>query len=449
MKEIPTRPGGTKKPANHMPLLVLLTSAVAVCLGLIIYSSHRPKTHSAENPEAPAAAIAPEAPGAIPDATPAVATPAPGEKPVIAAASVEVAPSASLAEWIKILRDPAQPIKARIKAANALLADGSDAAMAAIKETLQDGPPQLRAAIAEGLGSCPNPESYSLMLNLLSNHDEIVAMGAIRGIAEQGSAQAVNVLSQAIYDPTKPLNVRCEAALSLGTVNQPGVVDALSHAVANISDEAIATQLLNALGNKPFDETKGFFENYLNSTTVSSDLKVAAIEALGNAQGDVSSLLLGYVGNPDAELRASAAWTLSQTDTPGKVQDQITAWLQSENDPAVRLRLYQALGNQESFNVPMVEQLIQNEADLSARTAGYDLIAKTLRENPSPDLTAYFDATAVPALMTTAMSATVPSDRMTAVIALKRAGTPGAVSALQNLANQSTDPRVRKSAGGT
>jgi HEAT repeat protein len=447
MKETTPSQSQTQPRPSRIPLFALISLVIAIGLGALVYSSHHPE----KNLPAAASASAPEVPALTENATPAGTSLPPTISPTALAVKAstktnEVAATASLDDLIKILKDPAQPIKARIKAARALLENGSNEAMVAIKEVLRDGPAALRASIAEDLGSCANPESYSLMYGLLSDSDESVAMGAVRGLAREGSVQAANALSQKLYDPTVPLNVRCEAALGLGSVNQPGTLNTLTRAATTIADEDIVTQVLNALGNRPFDEIKSFFEDYLKSPNVSNDLKVAAIEALGNSQNDPSALLLGYAGNPDGELRASAAWALSNTDTPGKAQDQILAWLKAEADPSVRLRLFQALGNQENFDVASVQALLGNESNPGARTAGFDLLAQQLRENPSPDLAAYFDVNAVPALRAAAFDSLTASDRMSAVIALKRAGTPAAIAALKQLAQSATDPRVRSSA---
>jgi hypothetical protein len=452
MNESPNIPASPAKHTSRIPRIAALAGVAAIGLGIIIVSTRHSESpvSNSDTPRqstaaTPASSIAPVPHSELPLVA---GRPAAEEtnSTLVPENPLETGPSVN--ELAGILKDAAQPVKARIKAARALIANGSNEAIAVVKEVLWSGPAELRAAIGESRGSCSNPESYSLMLTLLADKDQTVAMGAVRGLARQGSREAMDVLHQTIYNTTVPLNVRCEAALGLGAMRQPGIADLLAHAAATITDEAIVTQVLNALGSRPIAESRSLIENFLKSPTVSSDLKVAAIEALGNAKGDAGSFLMSFAQNPDANLRAAAAWALSNTDELGAVGDQLMMWLQSETDPMVRLRLYQALGNQQNFNVPMIEELIRNESNPSARTAGFDLIAKILRDSPSADLTAYFDRTAVPELQNTALTAASSSDRMAAVIALKRAGTPAALSALQILAQQATDSRIRVSARG-
>jgi HEAT repeat protein len=350
---------------------------------------------------------------------------------------------------IKTLNDENQSLKVRGKAAKALAGLGTSEAMSALKSALVTGSDSLRASIAAALGESQDPQSASMLRGLLTDKAESVALAAVQALAQQGSPEAVAALSQLLYNTATPLNVRCEAALGLGEINQPGVVESLSHAAATIGDESIVTQILNALGSRPIEETRGFFESYLHSPTASAELKITAIEALGQAQGDPSALLLDVVRNPDAELRAAAAWALSSTDVQGNLGAQLTAILQNEADPDVRRRLYQALGNQEGFDVASIQALIQKESDPAARIAGMDLLAQNLRSNPSSALSSYFDQNEVPDLKNLALTSETSQERMAAVTALKRAATAGSLAALQELALLSTDKRVTDSANAT
>ena len=107
--------------------------------------------------------------------------------------------------------------------------------------------------------------------------------------------------------------------------------------------------------------------------------------------------------------------------------------------------MYQALGNQESFDVASVLAAVQKETDPAARVAGLDLLAKTLRDKPSPALQTFFDQTALAELKQMALTGESEDNRMMAVIALRRANTTASQAALQEVAQQSTDPTVSQS----
>jgi hypothetical protein len=124
----------------------------------------------------------------------------------------------------------------------------------------------------------------------------------------------------------------------------------------------------------------------------------------------------------------------------------LLASLQGEQDPEVRRRLYQALANQQSFDTSTALALVRRETNPAARIAGMDLLASSLRDNPTPAMQAFFYQTAAPALKNTALTGESSSERIAAVMALVHASTPAAMSALQELAQQATDPRVQQSA---
>jgi HEAT repeat protein len=352
---------------------------------------------------------------------------------------------AQVAELIKTLKNNALPLNDRKAAIQALAKLGTPEAIAALKEALASGSDELRVAVAEGLGECTSPECAAMLLGLLKDPSEAMVQAAIRGLAQLGSPEAVAALTQLLNASLRSSDLRSEAATGLGNINGPGAMQALTQAAMTLGDEDLVTQVLNAIGGRDFSETESFFRQYMGSA-VSSDLRVAAIESIWQAKGDPSAFLAGYLSDADAEVRASAAWAISATDTSGNVGPQLLASLQGEQDPDVRRRLYQALGNQETFDTGTALALLQRETDPTVRIAGMDLLASSLRNNPTPEVQNYFDRTAAPALKSAALTGETSQDRMAAVIALFRASTPSAMAALQEIAQQATDPRVKGSA---
>jgi HEAT repeat protein len=268
---------------------------------------------------------------------------------------------------------------------------------------------------------------------------------AIQALAELGSPEAVGALTELLNDSLRSVDLRSEAAAGLGDINGPEAMHALAQAAMTIGDEDVVTQVLSAIGRRDFSETQAFFRQYLGSG-VASDLRVAAVESLAQAKGDPIAFLANYISDPDASVRASAAWAMSATEATGNAGPQLIASLQGEQDPEVRWRLYQALANQGSFDTRTALVLVQRETDPAARIAGMDLLGSSLRDNPTPAVRTFFDQTAAPALENTALTGESNSERMAAVMALVHASTPTAMSALQDLAQQATDPRVQQSA---
>lgn len=355
--------------------------------------------------------------------------------------------SPSEAELIARLEDGNLDLRPRCEAGRALARLGSATAFAAVKQALDLGLPSLRAAIAEGLGSSPLAEARQLMTLLVDDADESVVRGAIRGWARAGGEESANLLTELVYSGDRPESVRTEAALALGELaDQPKAYLALTNAAWQLRDDALAPAVLEGLGRRPIIETHEFFRQYLTDPNVPSALRCAAVEALGQAEGDTSLLLLQFIRDPDPAVRAGAAWALSTTRESGQASELLVAHLQSEPDPSVRLRLYQALGNQESFDPTAVVLLVQQESRTDVRLSGLDFLGQARRDNPSALLVEFFDTIATPELKAVALESEDAQSRLAAVIALKRAPTAATTAALAEVALLSPDPVVARSA---
>lgn len=334
------------------------------------------------------------------------------------------------------LTNAAIPLGQRHKVAEALAENGSEPALAVLKQAFAAGPENLRVAIAESLGRCASPECADWLQALLQDSDTQVARGAARALSTQDTPESAGALVRLLGDPNTDPELRLEVAASLGSLTQPGVLQALADAARTTEDPDLAQAVLNALGQRDFAETESFFKEYLQTPGLSSELRVAAVEALAQAQGDPNALLLSLAADPDAEVRAAAAWALSTTDSTGTAGAQILSLLGKETDPDVRLRLYQALGNQEGFDSAAALAMVQQETNPSARVAGLDLLAKLLRDNPTAPLQTYFNTTGIAELKQIALSGQNYDDRQTAILALTRAHTPEAMAALNQLTGQ-------------
>jgi HEAT repeat protein len=263
-----------------------------------------------------------------------------------------------------------------------------------------------------------------------------VAAAAARKLGELGTPEAALILGQLLNDTNASPELRSDAAMALGEINQPGVTETLAQAARTIQDEDIVTAIISALGSRDFSETQPFFQEFLHSPDVSSELRVAAAEALAGAKGDPTAFLADLAADSDTDVRVAAAWAMSATEVTGNAGPQVLGRLQNESEGDVRLRLYQALRNQEGFDTSAALGLVQNEKDPSARVAGLDLMAKLLRDSPTPELQDYFSKVAIPELKQTALTAENFDDRQSAVIALTRAHSADAMTALKDIGNE-------------
>lgn len=350
------------------------------------------------------------------------------------------------ARLIYTLLDGAQPLKERRQAAVELARIGSDAAIAALKTALLDGPPYLKAMIAEGLGESPHPEAEAMLLSLLQDPDEVVARGAVQGLASRGTAEAAQKLQEVLFDASRPESVRTEAALALGDVPQPEALNALSRALGEMDEPGVVESILEGLGKRPFEETEPLFRSYLETPNLPSDMKTAALEALSSAQGDVSTFLLGFASDPDPEVRGTAIAVLGNAENQSDLAPQLLGLLKDETDPEVRAKLYEALKNQENLSAADLLALVQSEPASPARLAALNALAVALHSGDPEAARRYFDQVGVPELKNSALTADDPDERLEALASLRLAGTEPSLQAIQDIAAHSTDPRIIQAA---
>jgi len=221
------------------------------------------------------------------------------------------------ARLTSIMLDNSAPLQLRRQAAHALGKIGTDEAMAVLKSALTNSaPPYVKASIAEGLGESPNPEARDLLHQLVNGKDQTIARGAERGLAARGDADAADTLGNLLFNDQTPLSVRTEAALALGDVNLPAALDLLTRAGSQIHDEDVIESVLDGLGRRPISETETFFGNYLNSPDVPPESKVLAIEAVRDADGDVTPFLSKYWNDANSDVRAAAKEALDFLNPP-------------------------------------------------------------------------------------------------------------------------------------
>jgi HEAT repeat protein len=352
----------------------------------------------------------------------------------------------SIATWVTQLNDDKLASKARRLAARQLAKNGSNESVAALKRALGDGSPFLRGAIGEALGESPNPQARTLLLDMIGSRDEAAARGAVRGLGLRGDAEAADILGNLLFNAQAPASFRTQAALALAEVGQPAALSALTRAATEIGDPEIAGSALEALGQRPFAETEAFFREYLASPQLSTEMKVAALEALGNSTGDAAALLLKFAADPNPEVRAAAAWSISVTETQTEIGQQLAGLLKQEPNSEVRARLYEALAGQDHYDRSAMLPLIQQESDPVARLAGLALAADWCRAAPTAELLGFFNQTAVPELKNTALNDNSAPNRFSSVIALRRGGTPDAALALQEIARLASDPKTAQAA---
>jgi len=323
---------------------------------------------------------------------------------------------------------------------------GTLPAVDALREALAEGPSSLRAMIAEALGDCSHPQARLLLLSLLDVPDPRVVHGAIQGVARRGDLESVDVLAAVMRDDTRSESARLAAAEALGTIKDPNALKVLVMALSSTLEADMASHVLEGLGQRSYAEVEELFRLYLDSPDLSSELRVAALEALAGVAGDPSGLLLKQAADTDAEVREEAAWALSATEEPGQAGPQVLDWLRQEEDSAVRRRLYQALGNQAGISAQETLPVVREEASLPTQLAAWQWLASSFQSDPGPEVISYFNETALPALREVALNDANFHHRLEAVMALSRAHTAESQVVLGEIVRLANDERVVRAA---
>lgn len=170
----------------------------------------------------------------------------------------------------------------------------------------------------------------------LADREAAVRAEAARSLGELEDPRSVEALSRALRTD-ESAEVRRMAAWALGEIEDPAAVPALDHAIRNDADVEVRRMAAWALGE------------------IESP---AAVDALGAA-----------IGDGDLEVRMAAAWALGEIEDPRAVP-----WLKramGDSNPGVRRKAAWALGEIESLEAvdPLARALGDDDAEVRQTAA--------------------------------------------------------------------------------
>jgi HEAT repeat protein len=346
--------------------------------------------------------------------------------------------------------DEQADLAARLAAVRDLGRLDSEAALERLERVLaSDAPSSVKAAAAETLGRVSHPRALQILARLLVSDDEVLLRGALHGIAETGPSGSVGILEAYLLNPAAPQSLRVEAALLLGRLDDPDAYRALSRSIARDESRELASAALERLGALPYPTVAPFFRRALEDPDFPPELKVAALEALGESTPAAAALLLDYAHRgPTPQLRAAAIHGAAAVDEAKGIRPALARLLDSERRPEVRAELYSALASDgsETYRGARPSHLVQRilaEDDDRARLEGFRLVASMLREHPDPRLSQPFDESMVPWLREQALEGRERYTRAIAIYSLRLARTRAAVAALRELADSDRPDTAR------
>lgn len=352
----------------------------------------------------------------------------------------------SLDETISRFLDERLALSQRRLYAYRLARVGSPECIAALLKVLQAAPPEDKAFMVQLIGSTGNPAAKDWLWPMLSDPDQRVVLAAIRGLSAIGGDEITTRISSVLIDPDAPNPLRIEAALGLGTMDTDQARAALNEALAQMPSSDLATEILKSLAQSDYHHVATTFEQFLAAPANPTSLRVAAVEALAASSPDAVPFLLNVAGTDNnAEVRASAAWAISSHETVRNLAPAIADLAEREPTPDVRRRLFEALLPQDSIPAERLLPTILAEDDIGARVAGLNAAARAIAQRPNSTIAETFNQQIVPELLHIATTPNSLNIQMRAVFALRRAQTPAAQAALEQIA-RIAQPRIATTA---
>jgi hypothetical protein len=247
-----------------------------------------------------------------------------------------------------------------------------------------------------------------------------VRLDAVRALAAAQSDEALAVLKDL-----------CTGAIQASAALQTAAFEALLQA-----DDQLAVAALKQL--------------LAQSTAPAAEDLATMLQALADEpHPGAREIALPLLRHAAADVREEAAWLLalnSDETTPADTQT-ILEVLGTEDEAAVRRRLYSALDASASPYASSILTAIVAEEAASVRLSGYQALAgMAAAESSSQTVGPLFDAQVVGELAQMALNAPEYQYRFEAVVVLKTAHTAGANAALARIAAGASDSRIAQAA---
>jgi HEAT repeat protein len=318
---------------------------------------------------------------------------------------------------------------------------GTPEADAALRKILATAPAEHRAYMVQLIGSTGNPAGKRWLLPLLGDADENVVIAAIRGLCAMGGDDVTARIATTFADASRPESVRFEAARGLGTLGTPSARTALVEAFRQAPTMGMAKEILTSLGRFAFPLVAEDFQTYLVSGGIAPELRVVAAESLAFSTSEAVPFLAEVAGSdPDAAVRAAAAWSISAHPEDQSLGATLAGLAETEMDVDVRRRLYEAALPQGNIPGERLLLVVRAETDIAARVAGFNAIGRAAGLQPASAAAATFDNEIIPELVEIATTLNSLNIQMRAVFALRRAQTPAARAALAVISEKARHP---------
>lgn len=218
--------------------------------------------------------------------------------------------------------------------------EGTEAVLAAIRQSLHDAHPTVRLSALRSLetvGESADPELLRTLIR--EDADQGVRIEAMRRVAGMGDKNSTDLISGIARSSTESVEVRIEALRTLAAFDPRGNAAVFDEAAASV--DAATPILIAALEGialtKDYNQRQPALRHLVHTA---SQVRAAAVVALGEvtARG-ASPSLIPVLSDPNVEVRLAVIRTLAKIGAADAVPHLIP--LVGDND--VRLEIYRAL----------------------------------------------------------------------------------------------------------
>ena len=271
--------------------------------------------------------------------------------------------AAAVDKLVECLRD--EDLDVAIDAAEALGKIGSDKALPALLESLQNDPSgEVCSMIARALGQIGNPDAIDALLSMATERPEYLEWDD---------------------DWDTWWDVQRESIKALGYLKAEQAIDALTDLIDDENQQDIEPDILNALITiSPEGEMK-VIERLLNQDLVPLNRRRAAT-TLARAPGNEATRALGRaLADPAPDVRATAALAIAEKNAPVYMSALIL--LLRDPDREVRQAAVKAITRlaQQNRKLEEAQQAFQNmlaDPDSQVRATLFDILLPAVADNP-------------------------------------------------------------------
>ncbi len=195
----------------------------------------------------------------------------------------------------------------------------SVAALAPLRELLEDPEPEVRAAAAFALGLTPGGEAY-LMEGALAETDPVVRAALCDALGREGTARAIPVLLEALeVRPAllQPAELSTAAALALGRLAR--------REVSGVASDEVLSALLAQLSR--VDQQARYAAAYA----------LSQIRPADPPEGFTEALVAAMLDNHDPDIRARLLYATVHLTLADAARDALLSELAMDVDPGVRI----------------------------------------------------------------------------------------------------------------